>query len=125
MIQLQISSIKGVELKEPTTIYGWCSYHNMDETTVQVNVAWNWTKEEAKLSKGQKHDTLLVEEVKIIMNSGSIKDPEGRSLSANQFLIPVSLIKGNGFEACKKSIEEEVQKVIEEVQGKTVKKLKK
>lgn len=124
MIQLQISSIKGVELKEPTTIFGWCSYHNMDESHVIVNVSWNWTKEEAKANKDQKHDTLLVEEVKKIMNNGTIKDPEGRALSSNQFIIPVSIVKGNGFEECKKSIEEEVKKVIEEIR-RTGKKLKK
>lgn len=125
MITLQISSIKGVELKEPATIYGWCSYQNTDETHVIVNVAWNWTKEEAKANKAQKHDTLLVEEVAKLLNDGETKKVEGKQMfSPVTFAVEVANIKGSGFEECKKSIELEVQKSIE-AKIKSGKKLKK
>lgn len=115
MISLKIHSIKGVELKTPTTIYGWCSYQNTDETNVMVSVCWNWTKEEARANKHAKHDALLVEEVTKLLNGGESKKAEGKQMiSSTIFAVHIEKIKGQGFEACKKSIEAEVQKGIEE-----------
>lgn len=125
MIQIQISSISGLELKEPATIYGWCSYQNTDETHVIVNVAWNLTKEEARASKGQIQDTRLVTEVTKLLNDGESKKVEGKQMfSPVTFAVEVANIKGSGFEECKKSIELEVQKSIE-AKIKAGKKLKK
>lgn len=125
MIQLQINSINGLELKEPTTIYGWCTYENKEEEMVFVQVYWNWTKEKAKLNKSLKHEPVLVEEVRRLINSGQVKAEDGKELSPNQFFVNVANIKGSGFEECKKSIDKEVQEVIELQTGRTKVKLKK